>query len=159
MNNTILQFINRAELEIIDQIEQRFSSIINDSIQQLKNFSNLSIEKFSTQTNSLLVQKINELSFYFWRLIEILIDYSYYIQQKQQSTNDLNKLNHIQTLLLSHIDFLNEYHQQRSQLSSNLIIEFDKKISNQLSHIANEISNQLNTIFLPNDTTSIIGDR
>src|SRR5689334_21776419 len=123
MNNTILQFISRAELEIIDKIEERFISLINNSIQQLKNFPNLSFEKFlsnkfSIQTNSFLVRLINELSFYFWRLIEIIIEFSYYIQQQQKSTNDLNQLNTIQILLLSYIDLLNDFHQQRCHLLS-----------------------------------------
>jgi hypothetical protein len=158
MNNTIFQFINRAELEILDQIEERFISIKNHSIQQLQTFPNFSIEKFSSNkfsipTNHFLVQLITELRFYFCRLIEILIDLSYHIQQSK--TN----LNTIQTLLLSYIDILNEYHQQRCHLSSsNQISEFDQKLSNELSHMANEIINQLNTISLPNDSICIIRD-
>jgi len=148
--------------------EECFISILNDSIQQLKIFSNLSIEnfndlsinKFSIQTNRLLVKFINELSFYFWRLIEIIIEFSYSIQK--QSSDDCYQLNTIQTLLLSYIDLLNQFHQRRceflTQSSSDLIIEFDKKISNELSHMANDILNQLSTISLPNYTTGIIGN-
>jgi hypothetical protein len=125
MDNKILQFINRIELEIFDRIEERFILIKNESIEQLKNFPD---------TNKSIIRLINELSFYFYRLIEILIEYSYYLQQ---STNNLEKL------LLSYIDLLNEFAQQRCHLSSNLIPEFDKKIYNKLSYMANEISNIL----------------
>jgi hypothetical protein len=156
----INEFINRAELEIIEKIEQRFSTILNDSIQQLKLFPNLSINKFSTQTNRLIVQLINELSFCFWRLIEIIMEYSYYIQQ--QSPNNLHQLNTMENLLLSHIDLLNQFHQRHadliSQSSSNSSIEYDQEIYNELSRIANEVCHQLSTISLPNYTIGIIGD-
>ena len=41
MNNLILninEFINRADLEITDKIQERFELILNESIQQLKSF-------------------------------------------------------------------------------------------------------------------------
>lgn len=149
MSNLILrinEFINRAELEIIENIEERFSFILNDSIQQLKSFPNLSEEnidellskKFSIQTNRLIVRLINKLSFCFWRLVEIIIEYSY-----QKSSNNLCQLNTIENLLLSHIDLFNEYHQRRAQSSSDTIIQFDQDIYNQLCRIANEICNIL----------------
>jgi hypothetical protein len=149
MSNLILrinEFINRAELEIIENIEEHFSFILNDSIQQLKSFPNLSEEnidellskKFSIQTNRLIVRLINKLSFCFWRLVEIIIEYSY-----QKSSNNLCQLNTIENLLLSHIDLFNEYHQRRAQSSSDTIIQFDQDIYNQLCRIANEICNIL----------------
>jgi hypothetical protein len=150
----IKEFLNRTELKIIENIDERFNSILNDSIQQLKIFSN------KLSSNQSLVQCINELSFYCWRLVEIIIDYSYYIQQK--SEDDFYKLSLIETTLLSHIDLLNEFFQRRadllSQSSSNLIIEFDKEIYKELSRIAMELCNQLSTLSLPNYTIGIIGN-
>lgn len=138
----INEFLNRIELKIIEKIEER----VNNSIQQLKIFSN------KLDSNQSLVQFINELSFCFWSLIETIIDYSYYIQPKSE-----NELNIIETTLLSHIDLLNEFHQRRCDLStSNSLTEFDKEISKELYRITMDISNQLSTISLPNYTTSII---
>lgn len=169
MSCTILQineFINRAELEIIDKIEYRFNLILNDCIQKLKSFSTLCFNNFddllsnklSFQTNRSLTQCINELSHCFWYLIEIMMEFSYYIQQR--SENDLDKLNMIEILLISNIDFLNKFHQRRcdilNQSDSAIKIDFDKRIYQELRSISMEICKKLSEISLPNNTSSII---
>ena len=168
-NLRINEFINRAQLEIIDKLEERFTSVLNNSIQQLKTFSKLSIDKFdefllnkfSIPTNRFIARLINQLSLCFWRLIELIVEFSFYVQQ-QQSPYDLDQLNILEASLLSHIELLNEYHRQRCDLlsrsSSVLIHEFDEKISADLCRIANEISNKLCLISLPNNTISIAGN-
>jgi hypothetical protein len=165
----INELTTRAELEIIQKIEQCYPSVLDDCIQQLKTYWDLSVEifpyeinpsnKYSIPSNQLLVRLINELSLYFWRLMEINLDLSYYLQSDELTT--------IETSLLSSIISLNEYNQQRcdllSQSSSDIITNFDKEMCNKLHTMALEtinISESLKRlIVLPNDTTGIIGDR
>lgn len=170
MANTLIrinEFIKRAELEIIYTIEERFSSILNDSLQQLKRFSNLTHEridplssnKFPIQTNRSLVQLISEMLHCFWRLVEVIIEFSYYI--KLNSTYDSNQLNNVEISLLSRVDLLNTVHRKRCDFlsqtpSPNLLTDFDQEIFKELDQTNTEIHNLLTTIHLPDYTIGII---
>ena len=136
-NLRINEFINRAQLEIINKLEERFTCLkqFNSTIENfryylLTNLTNYYRINFPFQRIvSLHDLSINTL--YFWRLIEIIVEFSFHVQEQQQSSYDLDQLNILETSLLSHIELLNEYHGQRcdllSQSSSVLIHEFDEK--------------------------------